>query len=832
MSKLSGYDRTLQIYGEAQTCLHKVVFDASNTEAAYSSLPVPSQGDFDHSYEFDQEANRQSQEAEQQARSSKRQSINSRDPSLTTAGAPYTSHALSPNAGSTNEGRSAVSSFQPLATPAHTGTESDFADAVNATWREQGSATDTYQSYNQSHALPTVPMYPSQEEAPQQEPAPSSLQPSASEPQQAGHIYNSSTRETASDPYGGAEYSREEDEYDEPEYVEEDQLIEQDNQGYQQREGITTINEETRSALQETELSAERGVGGFTNPSQTSSDHVQRHQLHDRPVPPDPDMAHGDASTQQHAILPASTTADHATSHGYSLNSTTNGDVQQDRPAQDFEPSGDDLYGTGLYGNAAETSQTRAGEITTSPPEQSPPSIPTAEVSSEPDADGPSQGMYTEPPSITYVAPTSPKNIALPSSPPVPQTESNWSSRLSSGRPAQTPDLSAASALAAAAASSVRPRQNTQGSSKSIPKPQNITTNPPTHLSYTTVATSSKSPTSPVVPSPTRREKTPPAKQHSYRSDHKSRLETNDTMGRSSIAYLNDTPVLEPPMRAPPPTNLGMPLPSSSPYFNPYANLRSHSGGTAEHAASTSGGLSGASGGRPKGARTSALDTSLGSKHGFELRTAPPAHERPLLQQPIANANANALRDKDYSYAIRTGDDGGGRRLAAGAFRRANPSSSSIPSFRSGEDASSPAQRLRDEWRSSQSVLPSPAAEFVTPAQTPGSLPADTPGAEQRGYMDAGEDMYGERAASRMPLSHRTSAIDAPMDVMPNDDMSQSDLHQIAEGAGEGEENVLPLNVRKKSPNAAQTEFSAPNHADSPEVGEGFGGGQFVTKLE
>ena len=108
------------------------------------------------------------------------------------------------------------------------------------------------------------------------------------------------------------------------------------------------------------------------------------------------------------------------------------------------------------------------------------------------------------------------------------------------------------------------------------------------------------------------------------------------------------------------------------------------------------------------------------------------------------------------------------------------------------------------------------------------------------GYMDVGESMYGERAASRAPLSHRTSAVDAPMDVMPNDDQSQSDLHHIVEGGGGGEQegegegegeqqqqNVLPLNVRKKSPQAGQAEFPKETAG-----GEGFGGGNFVTKLE
>lgn len=792
-----------------------MVFDANNSEPAYTSLPVPSHGDFDQSYEYEQEAQRQSHEVHRQGKGSGRRS-SSREPSLPgTAGQHQTTYPTAEQNSSFVPGQSEAdrsrepAGFQPLAAPTHVGLENEFSDAVTATWRQQEENSTGYQPYSQTQA---VAMHPAQS-IPKVNPTP---QPTVAYQEEESH----------GDPYGGAEYSREDDSFNEPEYVEESQMPQRTDEASHQREGISTIEEETQSALQSTEVSAGRGVGGFTNPSATSSDRVQRHQLHDRPVPQDPEIAH---------VNEASSTGN-AQEHAEPGRRTESFDpspvehVTERSTGQDFEPSGDDLYGTGLYGVPAdppEVHKVQAPEPTELPREETGATNQEhTKVLPSPPAEAEPAPSYTATPTIQYAPPPPSHDTASHTSPPVSQPNTPAISHQVSPRQTQSPDLAAASALAATAAASIRPRQATQSSAKSVPKQQthNATATSP-HI-YTTVATSnSKSPNSPVTPSsPTRRERTPPVKQQSYRSEHRTRQDSNEAMGRSSIAYLNDTPTLEPPMRAPPPVNLGMPLPSTSPYFNPYANLRSTSGGPGDHAASTNGGASGTSG-RPKGARTSTLDTTLGSKHGFDMRSVQQAHERPLLQQPSPNLNLGAVREKDYSYAIRTGDDGGGRRLAAGAFRRANPSTSSIPSFRSGnDDATSPAQRLRDEWRSSQSVFPSPASEFVTPAQTPGGLPLEAPAS---GYIDVGDDMYGERADSRAPLSHRTSAIDAPMDVMPNDDQSHSDLHHIAEG---NEETVMPLNVRKKSPGSPSAEFPRPTTADQSSGNDGFNGGQFVTK--
>lgn len=822
----NSFDRTMQIYGEAQTCLHKVVFDASNAEPAYSTLPVPSQGDFDQSYEYEQDAQRRSEEAGPRRKGNRRQS-SSQDTSLKAGGGQYlvaqdSQHQSPSSAGQTYTDSRQEPAFQPLATPAHIGLEREFSDAIHSTWQQQENTTNEHNPYSQSEG---VVMHA----APQAVSAAAQRQTTSDE-------YREEEQPPA-DPYGGAEYSREEENsYNEPEYIDESQMSPLATEPQHQHAGITTIEEETHSALQSTEVSSNRGVGGFSDPSATSDDRIQRHQLHDRPVPPDLEVQQDQHVAANHNLEEQSEAYDQNHASAFEEEEKRQ-DAQE--PRQDFEPSGEDLVGTGLYG-ASGSHEASTSAPTLSNEEESdgqapksgreegdsqraPMDVPTiiAEAEREPEP----VPLYTASPTVEGPPPVPPHDVAVQGSRPIPPALVSNISQQESHRTAPSPDLSAASALAAAAASSVKPRQASPSFVKSTHKQQISPTLAPSQHVYTTVATSnSKSPTTSVVPSsPTRRERTPPVKQQLYRSEHRNRHDSNEGMGRSSIAYLNDIPSLEPPMRAPPPVNLGMPLPSSSPYFNPYSNLRSNSGGPGDY--STSMGANSPASGRPKGARTSTLDTTLGSKHGFDLRSVQQAHERPLLQQPSPNLNMGAVRDKDYSYAIRTGDDGGGRRLAAGAFRRSNPSSSSIPSFRSAnDDSTSPAQRLRDEWRNSQSVLPSPPTEFVTPAQTPGGLPVDRPAS---GYIDVGEDMYGERADSRAPLSHRTSAIDAPMDVIPNDDQSQPDLAHIAEG---NEEAVLPLNVRKKSPAAASAEF--PKRSTEAEGSEGFDGGQFVTKLE
>lgn len=874
-SHYSGYDRTLQIYGEAQTCLHKVVFDANNTEPAYSSLPVPNRQEFDQSYEYEQEAQRGSYEEDgsRATRSNgKRRSVGSRD-SVTSpiSHAVYPSEqqhlALPPGAAyhsNLDENRSrsqepSTSSFKPLATPTHVDLDNEFSEAVNAGWREQQEThqqydTQQYQQENQEDQY----QQPQQHDPYQHANQPSYQTPIAAafaRPQESSHHYEEAPRTNVdqgqadqgaySEQQQYHQQQEQDDTYDEPEYVDEP-IQATPTQDLHHSNAIDRIDEETSSALHSAEKSSGVGIGGFRQPSPPSGSHIQRHQLHDAPVRRDsaeivaerqmPIAEHQETTHLQNDTDRQTGPAMHL-AHASSPSSHS------------FEPSGDDLEGTGLYGTGSAHRQQEQYDQQVQM-DQVDHENGTNEHNQYATADTP---VVQEPPTVFVNSESNPEPKPLPASPalgnsPLPSPDSGSRvqppaihaqdeqrhprSASSSSQTSPATNIAAASAIAAAAAASIKPYQSTHTSSKPASKggqPAHLNMGTSGQHSYTTVATSNKSPISPIITTPTspnRRERTPPAKQHSYSSGGRTRQDSNEGYGRSSIAYLNDTPTIEPPMKAPPPINLGMPLPSSSPYFNPYAGLRSSSGGT-QGEGTPSMGAGSTSSAKPKGARGSAVDTTLGSKHGFDLSATQPAHERPLLQRPPTNLTSGAVREKDYSYAIKSGEDGGGRRLAAGAFRRANPSSSSIPSFRSNDDGGmSPAQRLRDEWRTSQTFAAPPPSEYLTPAQTPSAMPTT---AEE--YTEAGvEDMYGERAQSRTPLSHRTSAIDAPTDVMPNEELSHNDLHGLAEGGGpEQDDPVLPLNVRKRS---IVDGVSIKSNEKSPRPTDGFGGGQFVTRLE
>lgn len=350
---------------------------------------------------------------------------------------------------------------------------------------------------------------------------------------------------------------------------------------------------------------------------------------------------------------------------------------------------------------------------------------------------------------------------------------------------------------------------------------------------------SASAPTSPNPGSPTR---TKPTKQSSSsrepRQSVTKRSDSAEYAQRSSIAYLNDTPHIEPPMKAPPPvTSLG-PLPSTSPYFNSYATLRSSSYGKNETTPSF--GASGAdTSSRPRGARSNS--NSLGNKLGYDKRSSHSNQEKSLLQMPTANAYPGAASNKDYSYAIYNDIGSGGRKLNAGAFRRSQPhrESSYTSAQGSGADGTvSPAQRLRDEWRSSQ-IVPAPVetpSTYGTPSGTPGIA---EPSLQELALAEQGQqpnrdsmDMYGDRAQSA--YLHRTSAIDAPTDVLPSDNYSHTSLNRLAEDRGE--EAVLPLNVRKRSVVSEMPD--APVHSSTEQVQStktgagGFDGGRYVTNLE
>lgn len=295
-------------------------------------------------------------------------------------------------------------------------------------------------------------------------------------------------------------------------------------------------------------------------------------------------------------------------------------------------------------------------------------------------------------------------------------------------------------------------------------------------------------------------------------------------------------------MKAPPPvTSLG-PLPSTSPYFNSYATLRSSSYGKTEPSPSVSA-SAGESAGRPRGSRSNS--NSLGNKLGYDKKSSHSNQEKSLLQMPMANTNPSAVSNKDYSYAIYNDTGSGGRKLNAGAFRRGQPhrESSYMSAHSTGTDGTvSPAQRLRDEWRNSQIAIAPPAADTPSAYATPSSTPAAfEPSVEQLAAAEQGRqpanrdsmDMYGDRAQSS--YLHRTSAVDAPTDVLPSDNYSHTSLNRLAE---EGEsEAVLPLNLRKRSVVSdmpdAPTQDSGQRLSTATATGPaGFNDGRYVTNLD
>ena len=325
---------------------------------------------------------------------------------------------------------------------------------------------------------------------------------------------------------------------------------------------------------------------------------------------------------------------------------------------------------------------------------------------------------------------------------------------------------------------------------------------------------------------PVRKQSHPPAKQQTSRTEPRRSVSKQepDTL-RSSIAYLNEQPTIEPPMRAPPPVTSVLPLPSTSPYFNPYANLKSpnqaqglSAGSSADNSGSTT---------RSKQLRGEPRpDSVLGSRYGFDMKAVQPPEDKPFRQQPTPNVNPSAVTAKDYSYNIRQEPDG--RRLNAGAFRRAPPSSSSFNTMQSGngsDGAMSPAARLRDEWRASTYTTPmaTPAAD-ETQNHLP-DLPVQAQALQQADRPDSYDESNG--IGSRSNYSHRTSAVDAPTDVLPDGDLNTAPPYTPQEA-----NEVLPLNLRKRSTAAQDGEMGSAS--GQPPVGSsgGFGGGKYVTAIE
>ena len=333
---------------------------------------------------------------------------------------------------------------------------------------------------------------------------------------------------------------------------------------------------------------------------------------------------------------------------------------------------------------------------------------------------------------------------------------------------------------------------------------------PPLYHSKPTPAIPSAAPKS-----PTRKQPNSPAKQQVSRTEpRRSTSKHESDQQRSSIAYLNEPPKIEPPMRAPPPVTSALPLPSTSPYFNPYASLRATS--NTQGPATSGPPEPPTTSARPKQLRgESRPDSVLGSRYGFDMKAVQPLEDKPLRQQPTPNANPNAVTAKDYSYNIRHEPEG--RRLNAGAFRRAPPSASSLSTANSGngsDGAMSPAARLRDEWR---------ASAYTTPMATPAAE-----GAQPPQLLEPPESsMYNDnRAESRSNYSHRTSAVDAPTDVVENDDASHTSYSRRESN------EVHPLNVRKK-PTVPQDSEVANGTGDRPPVSTGgFSYGSYVTALD
>lgn len=327
--------------------------------------------------------------------------------------------------------------------------------------------------------------------------------------------------------------------------------------------------------------------------------------------------------------------------------------------------------------------------------------------------------------------------------------------------------------------------------------------------------------------------KSPPTKQNSYREHRASLSKVEADYHRSSMAYLNQPVVIAPPMRAPPAITTGLPLPSSSPYFNAYAGLGGNSGNSSSSKL-------------VKKVESPREGGVLGSRHGYDLKAGQPAEEKPLRLEPSPNAVPSAAKAKDYSYAIRTdtgdsfaasaGHPSGGKKLNAGAFRRSSGQPGGgyaaayppgAPGSRQDSDgAISPAARLRDEWRaaSQTSLSAAPASTYATPSATPVnlsesqtmSLPQYTPNTVVTGPA--------------LPLMntdyHRLSTADAPTDVNPAESESNGDLAALSHDSSA----VQPLNVRNKRTSAVEMPTSV--HT-SPQAGvSGFDGGKYVTNLD
>ena len=776
----TGHERTQQIYGEAQTCLHGVKFDSgTNGEATSNQLPVPAQPEFDQSYEYEQDAAQREQEQEQRDSYERAQAYG------------YTGQlpASESNRLSTGTGQSGTigtyekpgsdmpvinepepsRSYAPLTTDVQQ--DGEFSDSVNAGWQaqhDQAGNLDAGQGY-----APVTSTIMEQEETP----TVSSLHRPATIPD------------------------------------------------IQHPEGPT----------------ASGAVQPGDGPDYASLD-----------VPKDPSPAleiEQGQSLGRGQPLSVDTTANQLQPSASTQSGLVDGDVASVRTAgytdTNLTPSGDDLSGTGLYGNQTESPTTE-----TTPTAYNPPNPATAAPAYD--------GRYDT--SNVVMAPVLSDQPAVQ---PIPRQVSNSSFAPPPGRPSGPAQSRAPPTSSSMQQLPFPGAGQTLGSSaapvslsSSTSKRQSLPPAPLQQASYRSTSSSktpppASAPTSP-NPNPSSPTRTKPTRQTSSQRESRQglakRQDSSDYAQRSSIAYLNDVPHIAPPMRAPPPvTSLG-PLPSTSPYFNSYATLRSSSYGKPEPSPSLSASAS-ESASRPRtGSRSNS--NSLGNKLGYDKKQSHSSQEKPLLQMPQANSGPSTSSNRDYTYAINDPGTGtGGRKLNAGAFRRNQPQreSSYLSTQSTGTDGTvSPAQRLRDEWRNSQAVPLTPSiaetqSNYATPQSTP-AIEQANPSIEQlaeneRGHPQYREslDMYGDRAQSSQQYLHRTSAVDAPTDVLPSDNYSHTSLNRLAE-EGRDEEAVLPLNVRKRSvvsemPDAPAYDGSQQGSQDTTIPG-GFNGMKYVTNLE
>ena len=834
-------------------------------------LPVPSAHEYDRSYEFDQEAG-QRDSYEQAAQQQQQQQIASplspgqdsrrfsqgsqpsgnqgvsRYPVQNSEQAIFTGSATAQAAEETPS-----RSYQPLATPTHLDMESEFPDAVNASWREQQEqdGSDYYSAHRNQHAAPLGASDVRQEPiVEQEETATVSSVPKAVQASSAATLHH------PGEPSGDAGSQAH------PEAQSRGETP--DAPPVQVTHVYAPPPPAAIAAAYGEEEDDEQDGRSLAEGSKTQANHVYGLK--------ESDVTYG--STGQPHVSPPLPSLPAAEAE--SANSRYQG----------YTPQGDDLSGTGLYGNshAVDASEEQPGYA--NEPESYDnthnagaashlaPNVHTGstKASALDSSELPSAQQVQQQVSPTHSPATSPHAATLPLSVSEivswqqSQRDGNSSTMAQQAPPPMRPSGSSSSQAPPAASQNL---DSVPPSASPLPFPgspavlhddslnrdgraRTGTTPPPSSAfasqsSYQTIASSQSAHRQPSLPTPASPTRAKPVKQSSYRSEQRQsmtkRQDSSDYAQRSSIAYLNDTPHIEPPMRAPPPlTSLG-PLPSTSPYFNSYATLRTSSYGkpdplTPSLSESRQDIIAG--NGRPKVAsRKSDGRSSRGM--GVDMRASQGSAssgtiDKPLLQQPRATTHASTYGSRDFLYginepgALAVTTSSGGRKLNAGAFRRVTPNreSSYLSSQGSGADGGiSPAQRLRDEWRNSQSQLDTLAASqrqqqeqqqatpYATPIGTP-SLAAGSgdvkPSSEDTSrYSTATEGMYDDTPHSSQRgnsnFTHRTSAIDAPVDVLPHE-TSHSTLRNLAAddqqvyiraSTSPTEEETQPLNLRKRS---------------------------------